>query len=68
MKVKTYKVLVKDRMDNKKKVIECKEYSRKSEVIKDLRANGYIVNDRKVKEAKLFDYIVNKTDMNGIWT
>lgn len=41
------------------------EYRTKKEFIEDLRRNGYQVNDRKVKEAEVFDYIVENTDCSA---
>lgn len=57
--MKQYKAMVKSNGEAK---IITGEYNTKAEFIRDLRANGYTVNDRKVKEAKLFDYIVENTD------
>ena len=40
------------------------EYRTKSDFIHDLRANGYKVNPKKVKTARVFDYILEHTNMN----
>lgn len=60
-KEKTYKALVREKGTGKKKIIKSK-YFTKYDFIRDLRANGYMVNEEKVKEAKEFDYIMNHTN------
>lgn len=57
--MKRYKALVK--YEGKATIIEA-EYRTKKEFIEDLNRNGYKVNPLKVKEADLFDYIINNTD------
>lgn len=59
----TYKAFVKDKTTGRYTTIES-EYETKSDFIKDLRGNGYAVNPLKVKTVEIFDYIVNRTDMN----
>ena len=57
-----YKAIVK----NEKKemlIIESQERN-KSEFIKNLRANGYKVDNLKVKKSEVFDYIMNNTNCN----
>ncbi len=61
--MKKYSAVVKDKYNNNKVIfIKEQEYRTKEEFIKDLRFNGYRVNPKKVKEAELFEYILNKTD------
>lgn len=38
------------------------EYQRKADFIHNLRANGYKVNPKKVKQADVFEYILNHTN------
>lgn len=57
--MKQYKALVK--FNGEAKVITS-EYNTKAEFVKELRANGYQVNDKKVKEAELFDWIIENTN------
>ena len=59
--MKKYSAVVKNEY-NRTQIIANKEYYRKSDFIKDLRSNGYKVNPKKVKESKLFDYIMRKTN------
>ena len=59
--MKTYKALVKDKKTKEYKVITS-DYNNKSEFIKDLRNNGYMVNPIKVKTKEVYDYIVNSTN------
>ncbi len=56
-----YKAIVRDKQDNQVLIIE-RDYPTKTEFIKDLRANGFAVNRDKVKESKLFDYILENTN------
>lgn len=58
--MKPYSAVVKD--DNWTVFIRNQEYKNKAEFIRDLRANGYRVNPKKVKESALFDYILNHTN------
>ena len=58
-----YKAIVKDKQTKKLTIIES-DYNCKNDFIHDLRSNGYMVNNKKVKEAKLFDYIINNTNCN----
>lgn len=60
--MKTYKAFVKDKYNGKMVTIEG-EYSSKKEFVVDLRKNGYAVNQDKVKEKEIFDYIVKYTNM-----
>ena len=59
--MKLYSALVKDG----KRLVEIKneKYATKADFIRDLRKNGYKVNPKKVKESKLFDYIIENTDL-----
>lgn len=57
--MKKYKAIVK--FEGVATIIEA-EYRTKKEFIEDLKRNGYKVNPSKVKEADLFDYILNNTD------
>ena len=58
--MKTYSAIVKD--DDRTVFIRNQEYKNKAAFVKDLRANGYKVNPKKVKESALFDYILSHTD------
>lgn len=58
--MKKYSALVKD--GTRVVFIRNQEYDRKSDFIHDLRCNGYKVNPRKVKQADVFDYILNHTN------
>lgn len=60
--MKKYSAVVRD--GNKRVFITNQEYPTKADFIQDLRHNGYKVNPRKVKEASLFDYIINHTNCN----
>lgn len=60
--MKTYSAVVKD--GSRTVFITNQEYNTKADFIHDLRCNGYSVNPAKVKEAHLFDYIVNHTNCN----
>lgn len=55
-----YSAVVKD--GGRLVIIEDQEYPTKMAFIHDLRKNGYAVNPKKVKESKLFNYIMNHTD------
>ncbi|MDF2606584.1 MAG: hypothetical protein K0S34_774 [Bacillales bacterium] len=56
-----FKALAKDKETKELITIES-EYSNKSDFIKDLRNNGYMVNPIKVKKSEVFDYIIEKTN------
>lgn len=58
---KMYKAFVKDKEDGRKLFIES-EYTSKSAFIKDLRCNGYAVNQKKVKLKVVYDFILEHTD------
>lgn len=62
--MKTYKAYVFNKDEKRYEIIES-EYNRKSDFIRDLRANGYRVNPSHVKTSDVFDYILNYT--NGNW-
>jgi len=55
-----YKTIAKNQ-DGELKIIEM-EYPTKLDFIQDLRANGYKVNDQKVKTATEFDRITKTTN------
>jgi len=61
--MKTYKAIVKDKKDGERMIIE-REYETKASFIADLRANGFAVNSNKVKESKVFDWIMDNTNCN----
>lgn len=61
--MKTYKAFVKDKINGKMVTIEG-EYNNKKEFVADLRKNGYAVNQDKVKEKEVFDYIIKYTNMH----
>jgi len=57
-----FKAAVKSKLDGRQ-IIEM-EYDTKKEFISDLRANGYQVNEMKVKKSEVFDYIMDHTNCN----
>lgn len=58
---KIFKASVKCKKNNARIIIEG-IYTSKAEFIKDLRENGYSVNNNKVKTKEVFDYIINHTN------
>lgn len=58
---KRYKALVYNKATKKHVIIES-VYNTKAEFVKDLRGNGYAVDETKVKPSYLFDYIVHHTN------
>ncbi len=56
-----YKAVVKDKRDHQVMIIE-RDYPNKAEFIEDLRGNGFMVNPVKVKEARIFDHIMDHTN------
>lgn len=58
--MKKYSAVVKDY--SRTVFIRDQEYPTKADFIHDLRANGYKVNPRKVKPARVFDYIIDHTN------
>lgn len=64
--MKEYSALVKD--ENGRIVfIKYQEYNKKADFIHDLRHNGYKVNPKKVKESKVFDYIMTTNCNSWDW-
>lgn len=59
--MKTYKACVIDKETKKAVVIESEQPS-KANFIRNLRHNGYQVCDWRVKEASVYDYIVEQTN------
>lgn len=59
--MKQFKAMVKNK-DTKQYTVIAAEYETKKAFIDDLRSNGYAVNTLKVKEADLFDAIIENTD------
>lgn len=59
-----YKALVRDKFNGGRTLTISSEYDSKAQFIHDLRGNGYIVSDKKVKSEDLFDFIVEHTDMD----
>lgn len=59
---KLYSAMVKD--GKRVVIIRDQDYPNKAAFIRDLRANGYRVNLKKVKPSDVFDYICDHTDMN----
>lgn len=59
---KLYSAIVKD--GKRVVIIRDQDYPNKAAFIRDLRANGYRVNPKKVKPSDVFDYICDHTDMN----
>lgn len=60
--MKKYSAIVKD--GKRVVIIRDQDYPNKAAFIRDLRANGYRVNPKKVKPSDVFDYICDHTDMN----
>lgn len=58
--MKEYSAVVKD--GARVVFIKNQEYQRKADFIHNLRANGYKVNPKKVKQADVFEYILNHTN------
>lgn len=57
-----YKAIVTDKYnDHKKLIVEIYQRTKKAAIL-DLRGNGYAVDERKVKKAQVFDYIMKHTD------
>lgn len=56
-----YKAFVTDKQTKEVKIIEG-DYRTKQEFIKSIRINGYKVNPLRVKEAKIFDWILDNTN------
>ena len=56
-----YSAIVTDK-ETKEKIIITSDYNNKSAFIKDLRLNGYSVNQYKVKTKNVFNYIMNNTN------
>jgi hypothetical protein len=61
--MKNYKALVTNNRTGAIEIIEM-EYSSKANFIKDIRLNGLKVDPMKVKEADIFDFIMNNTNCN----
>lgn len=59
--MKRFKGIVKDKVTKKTVIIES-EANTKADFINDLRQNGYAVCAYKVKEANVFDYIMEYTN------
>lgn len=60
--MKKYSAIVKD--GNRTVFITNQEYRTKNDFIHDLRRNGYRVDPMKVKVSRVFDYIINHTNLN----
>ena len=60
-KMTNFKASVKNRETKECTVVES-AYANKTDFIKDLRANGYMVNPDKVKKSEVFDYIIDNTN------
>lgn len=59
---KLYSAMVKD--GKRVVIIRDQDYPNKAAFIRDLRANGYRVDPKKVKPSDVFNYICDHTDMN----
>lgn len=61
MKTKKYKTMA---YDKKNKVFDeiTSEYPSKKAFIKDLRSNGYRVNEKRIAEENVYDYIMDHTN------
>ena len=57
-----YSAIVKDKFTGEYRIFENMEYKNKANCVHDLRRNGYIVNEKKVKRADVFSYIMNHTN------
>jgi len=65
--MKKYKAMVKDSEENMiVKIVEGTARN-KSEFIRDLRKNGYVVNTLKVKESSVFDKIIETNLCDWDW-
>ena len=60
---KKYSAIVKDKETGKKSIIT-NEYPSKKLFIEDIRANGYSVDESKVKESAEFERIMTTTNCN----
>lgn len=60
--MKKYSAMVKD--GKRVVIIRDQDYPNKAAFIRDLRANGYRVDPKKVKTSDVFNYICDHTDMN----
>lgn len=60
---KNFKTIAKDKKTKEYKVIESTARNKK-DFICDLRANGYIVTEYKVKEKEVYDWIIENTNAN----
>lgn len=60
---KIYKTVATDKQTGKNVLIEMSHVNKKA-FIEDLRANGYKVNDKKVRLADEWDWIVDNTNCN----
>lgn len=58
---KEFKAVVKDKRSKEISIVTSTANSKK-EFISDLKQNGYIVDPKKVKQSKDFDYIMNRTN------
>ena len=56
-----YKAFVRDKKTKERLFVES-EYPTKTAFIKDLKGNGYSVNPIKVKEAELYNWILENTN------
>lgn len=63
--MKKFKAIVRDRQTKEIVIIES-EYKTKTDFVKDLRQNGFIVDPYKVKTSEIFDYIMENTNGN-VW-
>lgn len=59
--MKKYKTTAYDKKNKKWDTITS-EYPTKTAFIKDLRANGYRVNEKRVAEEKVYNYIMDNTN------
>ena len=60
---KKFSAIVKDKETGKKSIITS-EYASKKLFTEDIRANGYSVDENKVKENSEFERIMSETDCN----
>lgn len=63
--MKKFKAIVRDRQTKEIVIIES-EYKTKTDFVRDLRQNGFIVDPGKVKTSEIFDYIMENTNGN-VW-
>ena len=59
--MKTYKGMAIDKETNEPIILEM-EYKTKKDFISDVRSNGYSINELRVKESNVYNYIMDNTN------